>query len=412
MIIDRIGSNYANNKDAGKGVYNEGSVSDSNTLNEDYLDHLYTYSVNADGSYSIKLHGAAKDSAAKSATIYNGVVSFTDVNNVVVNTNNSTIFLVKDLLTGKYTKYEGKAAVPAMTNATVCYLKASNGYASVVVVSDYKLATNTFVAYVKTSAKTNSGTYIDGTWYYAYDAYKLGETTATPIYTTLNNQIFNGAVDGFYLITVDTNSAFVSGGIATVVTPLQTTGSHDGNSYVYNEVSIDTKDGTLVTETAGNFGVSDADVYTLTYDNGVSPSTLEIAKSTEENALDGDKVYVVYNANSDTHEASYVYIVKNDNSEIGTDPAAPATLALDKSASSNEFTATLTEGGTALSGVVVKLTVTANGVTSSPVVMDYVAGTTYQYTATPTINSVGTYVVTATAYMNGAVVATATWQGV
>ena len=59
------------------------------------------------------------------------------------------------------------------------------------------------------------------------------------------------------------------------------------------------------------------------------------------------------------------------------------------------------------------MTVTVNGVTSSPVAMQFVPGTTYQYTGIPTINTTGySYVVTATAYMNGEVVATTTWQGV
>ena len=342
VIVSYVGGKEVTNPDDGTGLVRNATVSDSKNLNTDYLNHLFTYSVDADGSYSIKLHGAAKDSTAKSATIYNGIVSFTDSTNVVVNTNNNTIFLVKDLLTGKYTKYEGKAAVPAMENATVCYLKATNGYASVVVVTDYKLATNTFIAYVKATPKTNDGMYVDGNWYYAYEAYKLGETTSTTIYaaTGIGDTLFNGHNDGFYKISVDSNGIFYGGGVSDVVNEGSTSAKKvNGNTYVYTEVSINTLGGTLVTK-VDNFGVSNAEIYTVTYDKGVTPSTMEIAKSSEEHALAGDKVYVVYNADSDTNEASYVYIVKNDDSEIGTDPETVATVTitgLSFDATNNEF---------------------------------------------------------------------------
>ena len=122
-------------------------------------------------------------------------------------------------------------------------------------------------------------------------------------------------------------------------------------------------------------------------------------------------VYVIFDAKN--LNAEKVYVLSYSTAIPTPPPVTNATLSLAKSAMNNTFTATLTQGSTALSNVTVYMTVTVNGVTSSPVAMQYVSGTTYQYTGIPTINTTGySYVVTATAYMNGEVVATTTWQGV
>ena len=139
-------------------------------------------------------------------------------------------------------------------------------------------------------------------------------------------------------------------------------------------------------------------------------SATTVVGTIEADMTDKD-VYVIFD--SKAQNAEKVYVLSYSAAIPTPTPVTNATLSLAKSAMNNTFTATLTQGSTALSNVTVYMTVTVNGVTSSPVAMQFVPGTTYQYTGIPTINTTGySYVVTATAYMNGEVVATTTWQGV
>ena len=139
-------------------------------------------------------------------------------------------------------------------------------------------------------------------------------------------------------------------------------------------------------------------------------SATTVVGTIEADMTDKD-VYVIFD--SKALNAEKVYVLSYSAAIPTPTPVTNATLSLAKSAMNNTFTATLTQGSTALSNVTVYMTVTVNGVTSSPVAMQFVPGTTYQYTGIPTINTTGySYVVTATAYMNGEVVATTTWQGV
>ena len=139
-------------------------------------------------------------------------------------------------------------------------------------------------------------------------------------------------------------------------------------------------------------------------------SATTVVGTIEADMTDKD-VYVIFD--SKALNAEKVYVLSYSTAIPTPTPVTNATLSLAKSAMDNTFTATLTQGSTALSNVTVYMTVTVNGVTSSPVAMQFVSGTTYQYTGIPTINTTGySYVVTATAYMNGEVVATTTWQGV
>ena len=208
VTIAYVGAIAAQNVDNQAGDPNNGSVSDSNTLNGAYQNHLYSYSVNADGSYNITKHAGTVAKDASRVTISNGVVVFE--NNGKVNTNDNTVFFVKDLLTGKYTKYEGKNSVPAMTGADVCYLVGANGYASVVVVYNYKLASNSFVAYVQHGTVSTVET-INNVQYYTYNVYKLGETEPTKVYYRTNSIFSNvGSVDGFRVFTVSTNNVVES----------------------------------------------------------------------------------------------------------------------------------------------------------------------------------------------------------
>ena len=314
VTIAYVGAIAAQNVDNQAGDPNNGSVSDSNTLNGAYQNHLYSYSVNADGSYNITKHAGTVAKDASRVTISNGVVVFE--NNGKVNTNDNTVFFVKDLLTGKYTKYEGKNSVPAMTGADVCYLVGANGYASVVVVYNYKLASNSFVAYVQHGTVSTVET-INNVQYYTYNVYKLGETEPTKVYYRTNSIFSNvGSVDGFRVFTVSTNNVVES--VTPVVLSSSTvntdyTTAIDANTYVKTSPSIDTLGNTLVTATK-NYALDNATIMLLNYD--ATAQTLSITTGVKENLVKDKTIYVVYNDASDNDAASYVYVVMNDDSDI------------------------------------------------------------------------------------------------
>ena len=140
----------------------------------------------------------------------------------------------------------------------------------------------------------------------------------------------------------------------------------------------------------------------------------------ETEDLSSKEVYVVYDkvntiSGVATYVAKAVYVADpaSSGNNSGVPVVTPATMTLTKDPMTNVFTATLTQGTAALSGVKVYMTVTTAAGTGSPVEMAYAShptATSWTYQAIPSIATLGSsYTITATAYMGSTVVATATF---
>ena len=145
-------ANYAS------GDVNNGWVLYYYSNNTSYYNHLFTYSVNANGSYNVVPHGASPligDVTGQGPRHHRKRSGYHQHQHQhLILLTNSTIFLVKNLTDGySYTVYTGKDNVPSVTGANLCVLTNTNGYATLVVVSDYTLAANTFYAYVTNNAQ-------------------------------------------------------------------------------------------------------------------------------------------------------------------------------------------------------------------------------------------------------------------
>ena len=323
------------------------TVSDYYTNNGEYYNHLASYVVNTDGTYSITslkddTSGNDNDTVCGAAdltnvTITKGLTTMQNSTNKVV-ANDNTVFLVKNLQNGTYETYVGKNNVPSMTNATICYLTNAAGYATVVLVTNYTLAANTFVAYVPTETTAYQNT----NWYqgvyngkYAYDVYKLGETTPTTIYSA-DADLFGGATagtaakDGFYEIKVDAN--MVVANKTTDVTHFMGTydtdtmgtaaGTHAGYTWdrawvktnlIGNSLQTADKAGTTPNK---DFFVDDAKYFKV--EKVTLPMGNTITYVTEGSAADmvaGTKVIVAY-TNVANNPAAYVYAILSEGEAV------------------------------------------------------------------------------------------------
>jgi hypothetical protein len=161
------------------GNVDKATVSDYYTNNGDYYGHIYTYSVNADGTYTLVAHAEDSTNPAdvESVEITQGQASINVANVNKYVANSTTVFLLKGANEYTYTKYVGRDNVPS-GKGTICVLTDDNGYATLVVSADYKLAGNTFIAFVTDDdadvTKNPLGT--------GYKVFKQGETTSTTIY--------------------------------------------------------------------------------------------------------------------------------------------------------------------------------------------------------------------------------------
>ena len=170
--------------------------------------------------------------------------------------------------------------------------------------------------------------------------------------------------------------------------------------------------------------VYDADTKFIvaTYDNRTGVKSAVLTEGSYANLDANDVVLAVYSTTPITvpgvtvanlYTAKYVYILKASTEDINV-PTTAATMTLTKDPMSNVFTATLTQGTAALSGVDVYMTVTTAAGTGSPVKMAYASNptaTSWTYQAIPSIATLGSsYTITATAYMGSTVVATATFN--
>ena len=323
-------------------------VSDRYVWNDAYYNHIFNYSIDANGNYILSTgdeHGTSCVCAA-TGDLTNAIITKTqstitnNVNSVVAD--NNTIFLVKDAKTGVYTTYVGKDAVPSMVEADVCYVVGANGFVSFAVVSGQKLANNTFYAYVTTTS--NIGTaYKYGN---AYNVYKIGEVTTTLIYDK-DSKFSDGAHKaGLYQITVDDDNVIQ----AMTAVACQGVDSHNGSytdtinstlksdRVVVTDVSaagvFKTKaysnftfasDNTSYTVTAGaenkDFIYDDATKFVVaTYDN--KTATTVLTEGSYADLADGDVVLSVYTTTkladgaTDQYNAQYVYILKAATDDI------------------------------------------------------------------------------------------------
>ena len=187
----------------------DAAVADDYTNNTAYYNKIFTYSVNTDGSYALTTYCTNNHNTAETP-ITRGVTSTIESNTNRVVANANTLFLVKNQTgdTFSYTAYKGIGEVPSMKVKAggLCYV--SDGtYATLVVVNDYELTGNKYTAFVPAQDGKLAG-YNASTVYYSYEVYKLGETSATTIYST-NANLFNGQA-GFWVINQDAASTYVS----------------------------------------------------------------------------------------------------------------------------------------------------------------------------------------------------------
>ena len=211
--IDVNGKNKtANGYSVAEGNPAEASFDTTVDGNTNYYNHLIAYSVDENGNYVLAVNGQSV--CAGVGTFTNKTVSITAGNTVMsgknsagqtvyVSVNNNTVFLVKGS-NGVYTAYTGKANVPSMSKATVCYVTNGN-YASLVVVSESSLASNTFDAYVD-----NDGQYTgNDTLGYRFNVYKVGSDKVSYIYYGLPTLPLEWTADGIYEFTVNSKDQIV-----------------------------------------------------------------------------------------------------------------------------------------------------------------------------------------------------------
>ena len=317
-------------------------VSDYWTNNSAYYNHLTTYSVNADGTYNLGYNTAGgdicfgNDNTAKSATITTGLTTITGattsgtaVNYVVAN--DSTVFLVKQA-DGTYTTYVGKNNVPSMTNATICYLT-SGGYATVVLVTEYTVAANPFVAYVSDNAYTGRVTGL-GNEYVVWKA----DGTATYVYSN-DSTLLNGKPEGFYTLEVANNGVVAS--FKEASTFMGAFGVNDVEAGTYAGPTVDgySWDRAFVDSLAGNslrattagdaqfadYFVDNAKYFVInkTAGNGVNYTT--VTETTSASVAENQKIIVAYTMVGGVKHAQYVYICTTIGEDINN-PVTPANV--------------------------------------------------------------------------------------
>ena len=417
VTVSTVGGKVVTNDGDTAGTPSNADVSDYWTNNSAYYNHLTTYSVNADGTYNLGYNTAGSSICfggnLSGVNITTGLTTIGNNTNRIV-ANDSTVFLVKQA-DGTYTTYVGKNNVPSMTNATICYLT-SGGYATVVLVTAWTAASNTFVAYVSDNSATG---YIAGLGY-EFVVWKA-DGTATYVYAAVSN-LLAGKPEGWYTLTVS-NSGLVTAW-AEASTFMGAFGSGDTTAGTYAGPTVDgySWDRAYVGSLSGNsliatdandaqfadYFVDNAKYFVInkTVGNGANYTT--VTETTSASIAKDLEIIVAYTMVGGYKHAQYVYICTTNGEDINN-PTTPASMTLDRNAATGEFTAHVNLGS--LTGsVVVKLTV-SNGVNvSSPVTMTYVSGTWFDYTANPTITGSGMYTVTATAYIGNNVIATATYN--
>ena len=313
-------------------------VSDSYVNNTAYYKHIFTYSVNADGSYALdKYCGVTRNphhnNTEVSFTQYKTATIGDQYNRVVANNNTKFLVLNKTGDTYAYTVYNGINELPSMTVAPqgLCYL--SDGtYATLVVIKDYELASSTFVAY---AARQNGFATGYNPVKYAYTVTKLGSTEATTLYAAQQFQIDK---DGFYFFKLDANGNIVATSsypiLQAYAKPNETLDDFDFyaasgttptavDGLYYDRGLVKAFDGdSLVSGTEStvfyDYRVNSAtEYYVVTktiYSNGTENT--EITKGDINSVSIGDRVIVAYKSDNNAlteNVASYVYVLKTES---------------------------------------------------------------------------------------------------
>ena len=317
---------------------NNGGNNDNDT---GYYKHIYTYSVNADGSYALNKH-CAEDLDEVAPTHNAGTVSFTQYktatigsqyNRVVANNNTKFLVLNKTGDTYAYTVYNGINELPSMTVAPkgLCYLS-DDTYATLVVIKDYELASSTFVAY---AARQNGFATGYNPVKYAYTVTKLGSTEATTLYAAKQFQIEK---DGFYFFKLDANGNIITNNsypiLQAYAKPNETLADFDFyaasgdtptavDGLYYDRGLVKAFDGdSLVSGTEStvfyDYRVnSSTEYYVVTktiYSNGTENT--EITKGDINSVSIGDRVIVAYKSDNrgiTENVASYIYVLKTES---------------------------------------------------------------------------------------------------
>ena len=313
--------------------------------NAKYYDHIWSYAVNADGTYALGennghgnsgVDGSVVDSIGLTgATITKGQTIMSGTNSGAtksVGINDSTVFVVKDTDGYTYTTYVGKENVPSMTGATVCYITEGN-YATFVVVTHYDLASNTFNAYVDANAadagyQTKLG--------YAFNVYKVGETTPTTVYYGQkslplynDNDLLNNR-DGVYTFTVNEDNQIVDaqGPWSSANTDIKvdlavatdfTGHTPDVNGYTtaadeykWDRTYVDTNEGNNMYNKADNdntYWVDNAQYILVSYESDQDMIGIRTVTKDDVSWTSNVQVLVAYKTVNNVKQAAYVYVI-------------------------------------------------------------------------------------------------------
>ena len=305
-----------------------------------YYGHIYTYSVNADGSYALNKYC---DSLEAGKTHNNSTIHFTQYKSATINNqvnsfvaNNNTKFLVLDDNGYTYTLYNGINELPSMTVAAgdLCFLT-DGTYATLVVIKAKTLDSSEFVAYAATQNGFATGY---NPIKYAYTVTKLGSTEATTLYATAQN-LFKA--DGFYKITlaadgtiaaVANNPTQLLEGYGYDAADLNTSydAAHSTAADLYwDRTKVEKFEGdSLVGAGYGDYRVNSSTEYYVVTKTQYSDSTeiTEITKGDINSVATDDVVVIGYTSKNAVDNvdnvASYVYVMKlvdnGSNPEITT----------------------------------------------------------------------------------------------
>ena len=368
VTISTVGGQAVKNTDT-TGTVASNSVSDYYMVNADYYNHIFTYSVNSNGSYNIAKSNHTASGAMPvdvNGSITNGVATINTNTNTYVATN-TTVFLVQNADGYTYTTYVGKDVVPSVSG-DLCILTDTSGYATLVVVDNPVLASNTFYAYV--TSNSNVGQNALGT---AYWVYKVGDTTPTLVYDANGATTGGWAYDathetGLYSFTVNADNQIQT--MSTVLCDL-----HCGNSaanvitgWDRSAVKASVKDGSFQTDgysavtaaandngytvTATNtavkdFNVTDATKYIVVTKNALTGSAATLTAGTSADLTKDSVVLVNYTTAGTKYTANVVYILRIGSTGVNPNPnPGTSTLTLSKPGAKVEPTFTNKTGAT------------------------------------------------------------------
>ena len=329
VTIASVGNNAAKGNSSWTGYPIEGAFDTTYATNDAYYNHIIAYSVNADGTYA--LDGTVRGDFYAWAGTDMMNVTITKGSTIMGNTtsavgiNDATVFLVKDLKTGVYTAYTGKQNVPSMTDADVCYITSGN-YATLVAVTDYKLASNTFNAYVDASA-TYTGRYNE--LGYQFAIYPEGTNDVKYVYSAQSNLPLTWADgttvnrDGIYSFTVDSKDVVVSAKAVLATASTSVIGSevdvsgYVGGSYKWDRNYVQANTGntmycdkTVNASKENTYWVDEATYIEVSYDSAYNMTGIKKVGGYQDiDWTAKPQVLVGYKTVGGVKQAQYVYVI-------------------------------------------------------------------------------------------------------